>query len=245
MPYIPRERDQGYCGDCWQWAGTGVMEVAHDVQDSIHNRLSVQFINSCQTKVICCDGGWLQNLADFYSLNDRFAIPWTNANAGWSSGNGNCAATPCGSIGTNFDYPLQQISVVSIGTWGVGQAQAIVNIKSVLNQNKAVWFAFFMSDTGWSAFDNFWLYQPESAVWTNFYCGQTTTSGHAVLCVGYNDDDASNRYWIILNSWGSASLRPNGLFRVSMDLDYDCSDVYGENLYWETLNLKRPYRWRR
>ena len=26
---------------------------------------------------------------------------------------------------------------------------------------------------------------------------------YAVLCVGYNDDDPNNSYWIMLNSWGT------------------------------------------
>ncbi|HSD58528.1 MAG TPA: SdrD B-like domain-containing protein, partial [Methanotrichaceae archaeon] len=27
LQYIPAERDQGYCGNCWAWAGTGAMEI--------------------------------------------------------------------------------------------------------------------------------------------------------------------------------------------------------------------------
>ena len=161
VPYVPQERDQGWCGDCWQWAGTGVMEVAHDVQDGIHNRLSVQFINSCQQQVSCCDGGWLEYVAYFYSKTRNFAIPWTNVNAGWSSGGGFCTAAPCGTIGTNFNYPIERISSISVPTWGVGQAQAINNIKNVLSQNKAVFFAFWLpNSTGWPAFDTFWSTQP-------------------------------------------------------------------------------------
>jgi hypothetical protein len=67
--YVPAERDQGLCGNCWAWAGTGVMEIALDVQEAVSDRLSVQYINSCQTGVIgkaCCAGGWLADVADFY-----------------------------------------------------------------------------------------------------------------------------------------------------------------------------------
>ena len=31
ISYVPAERNQGNCGNCWNWAGTGVMEVALDV----------------------------------------------------------------------------------------------------------------------------------------------------------------------------------------------------------------------
>ena len=33
--YVPVERQQGNCGNCWNWAGTGVMEVALNVQRGI------------------------------------------------------------------------------------------------------------------------------------------------------------------------------------------------------------------
>ena len=31
LQYTPSERNQGYCGNCWVWAGTGIMEIALDV----------------------------------------------------------------------------------------------------------------------------------------------------------------------------------------------------------------------
>jgi len=60
LPYIPAERDQGMCGNCWTWAGTGVMEIAHSVNNNVHDRLSIQYINSCGTNpdgdYACCGG---------------------------------------------------------------------------------------------------------------------------------------------------------------------------------------------
>ena len=67
-----------------------------------------------------------------------------------------------------------------------------------------------------------------------------TGGGHAVLCVGYNDDDPdpNNHYWIILNSWGTPARRSTGLFRVKMHMNYDNADSTGNpNLYWQTLNI--------
>ena len=64
--------------------------------------------------------------------------------------------------------------------------------------------------------------------------------GHAVLCVGYNDDDPQNSYWIMLNSWGTPSGRPNGLFHVAMNMDYDCAEEgWGGdyNHYWQTISV--------
>ena len=244
LQYTPSERNQGSCGNCWAWAGTGVMGIALDVQENILDRLSVQFISSCNTAKSCCDGGWLSDLADFYTF-EGYTIPWSNTNANWQNGDGNCNV-PCSSIATLPSYDIDSIEAQTIETHSVGQAQAIANIKNVLNQNKAVWFVLFLPRVSdWDTFRNFWN-TPGETVTTNldYGCGQTWDSeggGHAVLCVGYNDDNPSNSYWIMVNSWGTAGGgRPNGIFRLDMDMDYGCmhyDDRWFWNYYWQTLDV--------
>lgn len=243
LPYIPAQRNQGACGNCWAWAGTGVMEIAHNVQNGVASRLSVQLLNSCNPYVGCCAGGWLANVAQFYTYNGH-AAPWNNPNGPWTSGNGSCG-TACGSIASAPQFPITSASVTTIPTWGLSQGQAIANIKTTLKQNKAVWFGFFMaSDADWVNFDNFWSYQTESAQWSNFNAGEsgTTGGGHAVLCVGYDDTDPAGPTWIMVNSWGTTAGRPHGLFHVSQNLDYSGTYTYGPQqyyqLYWETLNIQ-------
>ncbi|MCK4491228.1 MAG: hypothetical protein KAU03_01290, partial [Candidatus Altiarchaeales archaeon] len=109
LNYTPTERDQGSCGNCWAWAGTGCLEVALDVQESTKDRLSVQYINSCGgtgDNFSCC-GGWLSNLTAFYN-NTKKAIPWSNTNASWQDGTRNCtvgsAAIPCTSVVKTPNY---------------------------------------------------------------------------------------------------------------------------------------------
>ena len=157
LEYTPSERNQGGCGNCWAWAGTGCLEVALDVQKGTKDRLSVQYINSCEWNVIgkiCCTGGWLFELADFYDATDM-AIPWSNTNAHWQDGDASCD-TACGLISTTPNYPITSIEDVTIPTQKVGQATAIANIKNVLNQNKAVWFGFYLpNNTAWTGPNGF------------------------------------------------------------------------------------------
>jgi len=228
LPYIPQERNQGSCGNCWAWAGTGVMEIANSVQNGTRDRLSVQVINSCQTRRACCQGGWLEDVAAFYQER-RSAVPWSNVGAAWRSGNGSCASASCDSISTSPRYNITAVALQRIETHGLSQALARENIKSALTQNKAVWFGFFLPS--FSPFFDFWDDQPESAVWDSFPSG--SSAGHAVLCVGYDESDANNPYWIMVNSWGTTAQRPNGLFRVAMNISYD-----NANLYWQTLNVQ-------
>lgn len=238
--YVPTERDQGICGNCWQWAGTGVMEISLDVQQGIFDRLSVQFPGSCDDVGGCgCSGGWLQDLANEYTYIG-YCIPWTNANAHWQNGNGSCN-TPCDTIGKAPAYEISYINGTVIPSQGVAQDEAILNIKTILNQYKGVWFAWYLPDaSAWSSFYSFWDNQPESAIWQpDLYCGYTYLGGggHAVLCVGYNDEPG-NRYWLMLNSWGTTAQRPNGLFRVAMDMNYGCQNSgLGYAFYWQTLDL--------
>jgi hypothetical protein len=250
LQYTPSERDQGHCGNCWAWAGTGVMEIDYARQMGTSDRFSVQYLDSsynggCGSSAACC-GGWLESLAGFYNAR-RIIVPWSNANAHYRDGGtgcGGCSAVSAPTISTNPHYDLASISARTVPTHGLAREEAISNIKNVLLQGKAIWFAFFLPDgSAWNDFYNHWESQPESAVWQPDYaCGQSynyqSGGGHAVLCLGYNDTDPDDRYWIMLNSWGTTAGRPGGLFRMNMDMNYDCaySDL-GYAFYWMTLDM--------
>lgn len=250
LQYNPTERDQGRCGNCWAWAGTGVMEIDNSVKNGIKDRLSIQYLNSnyhegCGYSGACC-GGWLSEVANFYDCKG-YAIPWLNANAHWQDGSegcGGCTSVSAGDISSNPNYPLVSIEATFIPTRGTGKENAISNIKNVLHQGKAVWFGFFLpTGQSWSNFFGFWNSQSEGAVWQpDFACGNQFNynggGGHAVLCLGYNDTDPDNRYWIMLNSWGTTSRRPGGIFLVNMDMNYDCTyPGLGGAFYWMTLDV--------
>ena len=241
LQYTPEERSQGTCGNCWVWASTGVMEIALDVQKGIKDRLSAQYLNSCKTDNFACCGGNARKFADWYK-SEGFAIPWSNANAAFEDDGTSCLngsiTISCDNISTIPNYPIISITAESVLTLGVGQSTAIANIKNILNQNKAIFMAFWLPNSSdWTRFYNFWYGDAEDDIWNpDLSCGHAYGeggSGHAVLLVGYNDDDPnpSNHYWILLNSWGIANgQRPNGLFRMAMNINYDCSYPYGYRL---------------
>ena len=252
LDYTPSERNQGSCGNCWVWAGTGVMEIALDVQEGTKDRLSIQYLNSkynggTGSNWACC-GGWLEDLAGFYA-SEGFTIPWSNTNAAWADGTQACTdstTVPWETIGTSPNYPITECTTESIPTHDVGQTTAINNIKNVLAQDRAIWFGFFLpTGDDWDQFFDFWDYESEDVIWNPDYsCGHSWDNGggHAVLCVGYDDTDPDNSYWIMLNSWGTASGgRPNGIFHLDMDMNYDCWYEYsGSNyysFYWQTLDI--------
>jgi len=249
LEYTPIQRNQGYCGNCWAWAGTGVMEIALNVQKGIRDRLSVQYLNSnFESGATACCGGWLGDVADFYS-STGITIPWSNTGASYADTYppGCGSIIPASSIATDPHYNISSISEVVIPTQGLTESEAVANIKSVLDQDKAVWFAFFFPrGADWTFFRNFWNTEAESSIAGSPNPFDTAVGkswdagggGHAVLCVGYYDDGVSNRYWLMVNSWGTTILRPNGLFKVPMYINYDAKASDGYPLYWwQTLNM--------
>ena len=254
LNYTPSTRNQGACGDCWAWAGTACFAIALDVQEGIFDSLSVQHINSCYTSpagYACC-GGWAEYVSSFFT-NRGYCIPWSNTNASFLDGSRSCgsgsSAYSCGSLGTSPRYDIDSCSASYITTQGVTQATAIANIKNVLNQNKPVWFAFYAPNSAAdTAFMNFWNNNYEYQYLGNFLdnesCGQTYTAdgwGHAILCYGYNDNDPDNSVWLMLNSWGGPTNRPNGLLAVDMDINYSCQHIdggyYYYNYYWASYDI--------
>lgn len=254
LQYTPAERNQKYCGNCWAWAGTGVMEIDNAYKNGLKNRLSIQYLNSnfrggSGSYWACC-GGWLDDVADFYS-STKMAIPWSNANAHWQDGNRFCEMhatnVPASTISTNPNYPLISVQAEAVPTQKVGKETAIANIKNVLRQGKAIWFGYFLPDnSAWSDFTSFWSRESEEATWQpDIACDEAFNynegGGHAVLCVGYDDTDPDDRYWIMLNSWGAPSNRLHGLFRMSMDMNYDCRyPNLGFAFYWMSLDISYP-----
>lgn len=212
--YIPAQRNQGGCGNCWVWASTGVMEIALYVQKNYFDRLSIQNLTSClnggtPSAWACCGGG-AGGFANYYN-GIGYIIPWSNTNANWQDGSRGCASgtgVPCSSISAIPRYTFSSCAASEIPTHNVPHDTAIANIKSILLQEKGIYFGFCLpTGANWSDFFDFWDFQPETAVFDlNAYGYQTcdNDSGcHAVLCVGWNDTDPNNAYWIMVNSWGS------------------------------------------
>lgn len=256
LPYNAAERNQNPIGNCWVWAGTGVLEVAHTEQTGIMDRLSIQYLdsnfNGGSGPDWAGEGGSLTDFVQFYNQK-QIAVPWSNTNAGFQDGRlwslvNSQAYVSAASIQTTPHYDINSITEQRIQTRGVSQVTAIAGIKAVLNQNRAVYFAFRLPNgAAWDDFNTFWDTKGEETIWDpSRYTGSaydsSTGGGHAVVCVGYDDTDPTNRYWILLNSWGTAGgKRPSGIFRMKMDINYSATyagSFSNPMMQWETESVK-------
>jgi hypothetical protein len=249
--YVPEERTQGGCSNCWAWPSTSIIEIALRIEKGVmENRLSVQYMNTCgeyypSTGITCCEGGTLSMLASFYRLTG-IAIPWSNENAQWQDYVivGQCNQVKCFEIAKDPNYPISSITSKSIVTHRVPEETAIENIKNILHQNRGVYFSvFFADETNIHGFRDFWRNENESYIYDlDYYAGHPwvdgEAAGHALLIVGYHDEEESdtNDYWIMLNSWGTTTGRPDGLLRVDMHMNYSLKYSSQYAFGAETLN---------
>jgi hypothetical protein len=222
------------------------MEIALNAQRGITDRLSIQYLDSNYSGPAgwAGNGGTASEFANFYN-SQKIIIPWSNTNAYYQDFYSTTApAVPASAISTVPNYPLTSVTAERIQTYGVSTASAILNIKTILNQNKGIYFGFYLANSAdWNQFKSFWATQPESTIWNYGFSdgkiyNETTGGGHAVLCVGYDDSDPdpNKHYWIMLNSWGITAGRPNGLFRIPMEYNYNVADSTGDhNTAWWTI----------
>ncbi len=228
------QRNQIGCGDCWVWANTAVAEIALSASQNITQRLSVQAFNSCwlSGKKRACCGGDPTTFANFYNATQQYMLPWLNANANFADGFVSPCDTPssvtCSAIGVSPQYTVTSMTASRIETANQTSGVPATNIKAVLANNQAVTYAMTLATkAAWDAFYDFWDNQDETAVFDpGQYSGQTYGSdggggGHEMVIVGYIDLDATHSYWVVLNSWGASTNRPNGVWLLNMDTNYD------------------------
>jgi PGF-pre-PGF domain-containing protein len=226
LPYIPSQRDQGNCGNCWVWASNGALEIEHNVNNGISDRLSIQYVNSKyqdDTGLYACLGGYVQNFTEFYNA-DKSPIPWTNTNASYGDyhpKSDGSTAVPISSIATSPSYTLDTLSNSTVVTFGVGNSTAIANIRAALDSHHPVLYFFYLPSAGWDDFITFWSGSNTSMFDTSRYNAQEIYGGHGVLIVGYDTTDPDNPYWLVVNSWGVTTNRTDGMYRLNMTMNYD------------------------
>lgn len=230
--------NQADCGDCWVWAATATASAAFKPVYGNAQLFSTQWFESNfaqQTGHTVCEGLGGLSFSAWYNQSKKF-IPWTNTNAGCTPGYGVNQALPVSSISQTPCWPIDGLTEYTVATTGIPLSQAITNIKSHLDAGRALQMViWFPSQEAVNNFQTFWNTSDQNTPWPN---AQNYSAfpyvGHVACVVGY---DNTNNSWVVLNSWGTTSTRPNGYFEIpqaatqaifsfsAMDVSWPCKPI--------------------
>lgn len=225
---VTPSKDQGYCGSCWAFAVTGVIESKIALAGGPLYDLAEQQQVSCNASMSGCCGGNYYALQYWYTNN-----PLQEACTGYGDYSTGCptqTGVTCGGISCE-EVPYNTASVFTVN------ANDVDAVKTSLQQDGPAYFRYSVYDD----FFDYWSYGAAGAVYTQTsgpYLG-----GHAILIIGWDD---SKQAWLCKNSWG-ATGGPNddGAFWMAWsghtnNLGFGMANVEIVSLGLTQINLFSP-----
>ena len=192
-------KNQGSCGSCWAFATAGVLESAIKIKSGSTVDLSEQWLVSCNKDGWGCNGGW-------------WAHPYHAGKTGRCGGTGavlesnfpyTASNKPCsGPYGHNYiliDSNGDGSSWKFVG--GQNSLPSVEQIKQAIYDHGPVGVAVYV-DSAFQAYNG--------GVFNGNGNGRVN---HAVILVGWDDDQGEDGVWFLKNSWGS-SWGENGYMRI-------------------------------
>ncbi len=175
-------RDQGSCGSCWAFATVGPLEQNIMIREGLVQDLSEQYLVSCNLEHWGCGGGWWAH--DYH----HFKVPPGEDGAGAVIE----VAYPYVARDDPCDPPHPHLYQVEswhfVGDeWGVAP---VVDVKRAIYEHGPVASAVCVN----SAFQSY-----SGGVFDEPGC---TVVNHAVVLVGWDDDQGEDGVWFLRNSWG-------------------------------------------
>lgn len=195
-------KDQGYCGSCWAFSATGVLESTYYLKTQQMVLFSEQQLVDCDTNQLACDGGD-EGIALHYikdngiQTEDGYPYEGVKKTCRYNQNNKvNLQINEVVELQSNNEQELLQ-AVGSIGP--VSVALDATNIDSY-----------------------------SGGVFDNTDCSVEGVN-HAVLAVGYGHDSQSGLdYWLVKNSW-TTDWGEAGYLRIKRGVNL-CG-IASENIY--------------
>jgi C1A family cysteine protease len=196
---LPPIRNQGGCGSCWAFGTVGPLECNIKILDDVTEDLSEQWLVSCNHSGWSCSGGWFAHDYHCWDTDDcdssgavlEADFPYEAWNA------------PCG---CPYPHPYRIESWAYIGT--SYSVPSIPQIKEAIMEYGPVSVAIAVNGA----------FQAYNGGVFNGCSGSEIN--HAVVLVGWDDNQGSNGVWFLRNSWGPG-WGEGGYMRIP----YNCSLV--------------------
>lgn len=196
---MPPIKNQAQCGSCWAFSTTGAFECAIKIKDGINVDLSEQWLVSCNIHAYSCSGGWWVHDME-YNTADKCG----GVGAVLEVNDPYKAADIACSCPYPHDYKLDGWSYIG-GQWGY---PTVTQIKQAIMDHGPVSVAIAV-DNAFQAYSGGILSS----------CGAASIN-HAVVIVGWDDNQGPSGVWIMRNSWGQY-WGEGGYMRIP----YNCDQI--------------------
>jgi len=196
-------RNQEQCGSCWAFSASEVLSDRFCISEQVNVVLSPQWLVSCDSKNLGCQGGNLPLVWQYMQSN---GIPKDSCDP-YVSGGGDSHTGSCTDQCSNQQF----YKATSIGGFS-----SVNDAKMNIMQHGPV-------QTGFTVYQDFMSYK--SGIYEHTWGSEL--GGHAVKIVGWGVQSGTE-YWIVANSWG-ASWGMDGFFWIANNQCGISDDIYAGN----------------
>jgi len=201
---LPSVGDQGLCGSCWAFATTGALECNIKIVDGDTVSISEQHLVSCNTNGYGCNGGsfcfkyyeWKEDACGEIGAVLGPDFPYTG-----SEDPCNCPHPRTYKI-DDYGSVNESINAIKQAIMTYGPIAAYVYAGDLFG-DPVTYFAWQLYGGG------------------VFNHNGVGAINHAVVLVGWDDNQGSNGVWYLRNSWGTGWGENGGYMRI----EYDCCNV--------------------
>lgn len=173
------------CGDCWAFAAIGALEARQAIDGTSNEDLSEQLLVSSCCDTGSCSGGYIVSTSRFLRDSgspDEGCYPYQGRDSS------------CDQACSNWREVARKVSSYTRVSQTVAALKSALYTRGPINVGMMVYSDFSSYNSG--------IYE---------YAYGQQEGGHAVLIVGYDDDQ---QCFIVKNSWGT-DWGENGFFRIA------------------------------